>query len=231
MIAAHGSAAEGKITMFPVGDDNTQRRTTPVVTFVLIGLNVLVFLAELSGGDQFITNWAFVPSRFSEDPGANVVTLFSAMFMHGGWLHLFGNMLFLWIFGDNVEDRFGHVKFLIFYLLTGLAATFSQYWVSPESGIPNVGASGAIAGVLGAYILLFPQSRVNVLLGRQIVAMPAFAVLGMWIVLQLVSGVGTIAATDESAGGIAYMAHIGGFVSGLLMTFLFRGRESSGVPT
>jgi membrane associated rhomboid family serine protease len=217
--------------MFPVGDDNSQRRTTPVVTFVLIGLNVLVFLAELSGGDQFITNWAFVPARFSEDPGANAVTLFSAMFMHGGWLHLFGNMLFLWIFGDNVEDRFGHGKFLIFYLLAGLAATFSQYWVSPESGIPNVGASGAIAGVLGAYILLFPQSRVNVLLGRQIVAMPAFAVLGMWIVLQLVSGVGTIAATDESAGGIAYMAHIGGFVSGLLMTFLFRGRESSGIAT
>ena len=153
------------------------------------------------------------------------------MFMHGGWLHLFGNMLFLWIFGDNVEDRFGHGKFLIFYLLAGLAATFAQYWVSPESGIPNVGASGAIAGVLGAYILLFPQSRVNVLLGRQIVAMPAFAVLGMWIVLQLVSGVGTIAATDESAGGIAYMAHIGGFVSGLLMTFLFRGRESSGIAT
>ena len=217
--------------MFPVGDDNSQRRTTPVVTFVLIGLNVLVFLAELSGGDQFITNWAFVPARFSEDPGANAVTLFSAMFMHGGWLHLFGNMLFLWIFGDNVEDRFGHGKFLIFYLLAGLAATFSQYWVSPESGIPNVGASGAIAGVLGAYILLFPQSRVNVLLGRQIVAMPAFAVLGMWIVLQLVSGVGTIAATDESAGGIAYMAHIGGFVSVLLMTFLFRGRESSGIAT
>ena len=217
--------------MFPVGDDNSQRRTTPVVTFVLIGLNVLVFLAELSGGDQFITNWAFVPARFSEDPGANAVTLFSAMFMHGGWLHLFGNMLFLWIFGDNVEDRFGHGKFLIFYLLAGLAATFAQYWVSPESGIPNVGASGAIAGVLGAYILLFPQSRVNVLLGRQIVAMPAFAVLGMWIVLQLVSGVGTIAATDESAGDIAYMAHIGGFVSGLLMTFLFRGRESSGIAT
>ena len=217
--------------MFPVGDDNSQRRTTPVVTFALIALNVLVFLLELSGGDQFITEWAFVPARFSEDPGANVVTLFSAMFMHGGWLHLFGNMLFLWIFGDNVEDRFGHGKFLIFYLLAGLAATFSQYWVSPESGIPNVGASGAIAGVLGAYILLFPQSRVNVLLGRQIVAMPAFAVLGMWIVLQLVSGVGTIAATDESTGGIAYMAHIGGFVSGLLMTFLFRGRESSGIAT
>ena len=217
--------------MVPIGDDNSQRRTFPTVTIVLIVLNVLVFLLELSGGDQFITEWAFIPARFSQDPGANAVTLFSAMFMHGGWLHLFGNMLFLWIFGDNVEDRFGHIKFLIFYLLAGLAATFSQYWVSPESGIPNVGASGAIAGVLGAYILMFPQSRVNVLVGRQLVAMPAFIVLGMWIALQLVSGVGTSAATDESAGGIAYMAHIGGFVSGLLMTFLFRGRESSGIAT
>jgi membrane associated rhomboid family serine protease len=217
--------------MFPVGDDNTQRRTFPTVTVALIALNVVVFLAELGGGDQFITEWAFIPSRFSQDPGGNAVTLFTAMFMHGGWLHLFGNMLFLWIFGDNVEDRFGHVKFLIFYLLAGLAATFSQYWVSPESGIPNVGASGAIAGVLGAYILLFPQSRVNVLLGRQIVAMPAFVVLGLWIALQLVSGVGTIGYTDESAGGIAYMAHLGGFVAGVLMTFLFRGRESSGIAT
>jgi membrane associated rhomboid family serine protease len=155
------------------------------------------------------------------------VTIFTAMFMHGGWLHLFGNMLFLWIFGDNVEDRFGHVKFLIFYLLTGIAATLAQYWVSPGSGVPNVGASGAIAGVLGAYILMFPQSRVNVLVGRQIMQMPAVIVLGAWILLQLVSGVGTIAYTDESAnvGGVAYMAHIGGFVAGLLLTYLFRGSD------
>jgi membrane associated rhomboid family serine protease len=147
------------------------------------------------------------------------------MFMHGGWLHLFSNMLFLWIFGDNIEDRFGHLPFLVFYLLVGLAATFAQFAVSPESSVPNVGASGAISGVLGAYILMFPQSRVNVLLGRQIVAMPAVIVLGLWIVLQLFSGVGTIAYTDESAnvGGVAYMAHIGGFVAGLLMAFLFRG--------
>ncbi|MEX1059405.1 MAG: rhomboid family intramembrane serine protease [Methyloceanibacter sp.] len=219
--------------MFPVGDDNTGRRTVPYVTFALIGLNVLFFLVELAGGDQFITNWAFIPSRFSDQPGANAVTIFSAMFMHGGWLHLFGNMLFLWIFGDNVEDRLGHLKFLIFYLLAGIAATFAQYALSPESGIPNVGASGAIAGVLGAYILMFPQARVNVLLGRQIVAMPAFVVLGLWIVLQLVSGVGTIGYTDESAnvGGIAYMAHIGGFVAGLLMGFLFRDSSSSGTAT
>jgi len=219
--------------MFPISDDDTARRTFPTVTLALIGLNVLVFLAELGGGDQFITNWAFIPSRFSEQPGANAVTIFSAMFMHGGWFHLLGNMLFLWIFGDNVEDRFGHAKFLIFYLLAGIAATFAQYSVAPESGVPNVGASGAIAGVLGAYILLFPQARVNVLVGRQIVAMPAFIVLGLWIVLQLVSGVGTIGYTDESAnaGGIAYMAHIGGFVAGLAMTFLFRGPSSPGTKT
>jgi membrane associated rhomboid family serine protease len=216
--------------MFPVSDDNTQRRTFPSVTIALIAINVVVFLLELSGGDQFITNWAFIPSRFSDDPGGNAVTIFTAMFMHGGWLHLFGNMLFLWIFGDNVEDRFGHVKFLIFYLVTGIAATLAQYWVSPGSGVPNVGASGAIAGVLGAYILMFPQSRVNVLVGRQIMQMPAVIVLGAWILLQLVSGVGTIAYTDESAnvGGVAYMAHIGGFVAGLLLTYLFRGSERPG---
>jgi membrane associated rhomboid family serine protease len=217
--------------MFPVGDDNSQERTVPVVTFALIALNVLFFLVELSGGDQFINDWAFIPARFSAHPETNVVTIFTSMFMHGGWVHLFGNMLFLWIFGDNVEDRFGHVKFLIFYLLAGVAATFSQYAVLPESGVPNVGASGAIAGVLGAYIIMFPQSRVNVLLGRQIVAMPAFVVLGLWIALQLVSGVGTIAPTDESSGGVAYMAHVGGFVSGLLMTFLFRGSSGSKILT
>jgi membrane associated rhomboid family serine protease len=219
--------------MFPIGDDDTQRRTVPVVTFALIGINLLVFLIELSGGDQFIKEWAFIPARFSLNPGANAVTIFSAMFMHGGWLHLFGNMLFLWIFGDNVEDRFGHLKFLIFYLLAGIAAAFAQYALSPESSVPNVGASGAIAGVLGAYILMFPQSRVNVLLGRQIVAMPAIIVLGAWIALQLVSGVGTIRSTDESAnaGGVAYMAHIGGFAAGFLMAFLFRGSSSSKTVT
>jgi membrane associated rhomboid family serine protease len=211
--------------MFPIGDDNSQRRITPYVTFILIGLNVAVFLLELSAGEPFIRQWAFIPADFAENPVASTVKIFTAMFMHGGWMHLFGNMLFLWIFGDNIEDRLGHAKFLIFYLLAGIAATLAQFAIAPGSSVPNVGASGAIAGVLGAYILMFPQSRVNVLLGRQIVAMPAVFVLGMWIVLQLVSGVGTIAYTDESAnvGGIAYMAHIGGFVAGVLMAFLFRG--------
>lgn len=211
--------------MFPISDDDSQRRTTPVVTFALIGLNVVFFLVELSGGDRFIEHWAFIPVRFSQDPAGAAVTIFTAMFMHGSWFHLIGNMVFLWIFGDNVEDRFGHVNFLIFYLLAGIAATFAQYSVSPGSAVPNVGASGAIAGVLGAYILMFPQSRVNVLVGRQIVALPAFVVLGLWIVLQLISGVGTIGNAD--VGGVAYMAHIGGFIAGLAMTFLFRGRSET----
>ncbi len=211
--------------MFPISDDDSQRRTTPVVTFALIGLNVLFFLVELSGGDPFIEHWAFVPVRFSQDPVGAAATIFTAMFMHGSWFHLIGNMVFLWIFGDNVEDRFGHANFLIFYLLAGIAATFAQYSVSPESPVPNVGASGAIAGVLGAYILMFPQSRVNVLVGGQIVAMPAVIVLGAWIVLQLISGVGTIG--DADVGGVAYMAHIGGFIAGLAMTFVFRGRSAS----
>lgn len=210
--------------MFPLGDDDSQEKSLPVVTYALIAANVLVFLVELSAGDSFVDTWAFVPAHFTADPVENWPTVFSAMFMHAGWMHLLGNMLFLWIFGDNVEDRFGHLQFLLFYLVTGVAATLAQYWLSPHSTVPNVGASGAIAGVLGAYILMFPQARVNVLVARQIVALPAVVVLGLWIGLQLVSGVGSIAYTDETAsgGGVAYMAHIGGFAAGFLMTFLFR---------
>jgi membrane associated rhomboid family serine protease len=215
--------------MFPIGDDNSTRRSTPYVTYVLIAINVLVFLLELQNGQDFIREWAFVPVRFCADPAANVPTLFSAMFMHGGWLHLGGNMLYLWIFGDNVEDRFGHLKYLLFYLSAGLAATFAQYFFLPESNVPNVGASGAIAGVLGAYILMFPHRRVNVLLGRSVVAMPAIVVLGFWIVLQLISGVGSIGTTDANMGGVAYMAHIGGFVAGFLMAFVFRPRRNPGI--
>ena len=215
--------------MFPIGDDDSQRRTLPYITYALIAINALVFLLELQNGDEFIQQWAFVPHRFVEDPAGQLVTVFSAMFMHGSWLHLGGNMLYLWIFGDNVEDSFGHMKYLLFYLLAGIAATVAQFVVMPGSNVPNVGASGAIAGVLGAYILMFPNARINVLLGRQIVAMPALIVLGFWIVLQLVSGVGSIVTTSEDVGGVAYMAHVGGFAAGFLMAFLFRGR-SGGDP-
>lgn len=215
--------------MFPIGDDNSGRHATPVVTFVLIAINVVVFLLQLNGGDDFIRQWAFIPARFSADPVSTAPTLLTAMFMHGGWMHLAGNMLYLWIFGDNVEDRFGKVGFLVFYLLSGVAATMAQYVVSPGMTIPNLGASGAIAGVLGAYILMFPKAMVNVAIGYAVVAMPALIVLGFWIALQIFSGVGSIAETNANTGGVAYMAHVGGFVAGLALTFLFRGR--GGNPT
>jgi membrane associated rhomboid family serine protease len=212
--------------MLPIGDDNTSRRTTPLVTYALIALNVLFFFVELSGGDAFVEKWAFVPSRFLADPSGDSLTLLTSIFMHAGWVHLGGNMLYLWIFGDNVEDRFGRVKFTLFYLVCGLAATFAQLAFSSGSNVPNLGASGAIAGVLGAYILLFPQGRVRVLQGQQVIQVPALIVIGLWIVLQLFSGVGSIAAGTQT-GGVAYMAHIGGFLAGLVLTFLLRGNRGA----
>ena len=193
--------------MMPIGDDNSARRTLPLVTYALIALNVLFFLVELSGGDPFIMKWAFIPSRFLANPGADFLTLFTSMFMHAGWVHLGGNMLYLWIFGDNVEDRFGHVKFIIFYLLCGLAATFAQLAFSVGSKVPNLGASGAIAGVLGAYILLFPQGKVRVLQGQQVIQVPALIVIGLWIVLQFFSGVGSIAQSSGHGWRRLHGAH------------------------
>lgn len=210
--------------MFPIGDDNSAARTAPVVTYALIALNVLVFFLELNGGEPFIERWSVVPRRLIQNPGGDFITIFTSMFMHGGWLHLGGNMLYLWIFGDNVEDRFGHAKFTLFYLLCGIAATVAQVVVSTGSNVPNLGASGAIAGVLGAYLILFPRGNVRVLMGRSVVPMPALAVIGLWIVLQFINGVGSITQSAET-GGVAYMAHIGGFVAGLILTFLFGGRR------
>lgn len=211
-----------EIAMIPIGDDNGSNRTVPLVSYVLIAINVLVFLVELNSGDAFIIKWAFIPSRFTANPVGESMTLFSSMFMHAGWLHLGGNMLYLWIFGDNVEDRFGHAKFIIFYLLCGIAATFAQMAFSLGSDIPNLGASGAIAGVLGAYILMFPHRKVSVLLGRVVTQMPALIVLGFWFVLQFFSGIGSIAQSSET-GGVAYLAHIGGFVAGIVMALFLRG--------
>lgn len=208
--------------MLPISDDNRSRRSMPVVTFGLIVLNAVFFLIELNSGEAFIVRWAFVPSRFLADPVGDFPTLFTSMFMHAGWVHLLSNMLYLWIFGDNVEDRFGQGNYLIFYLLCGLGATFTQLTVSADSSIPNLGASGAIAGVLGAYILMFPQARVSVLMGRMVVPMSAFAVLGLWFVLQLFSGIASITSSAQT-GGVAYMAHVGGFVSGLVLAYVFRG--------
>ncbi len=210
--------------MFPIGDDNTSRRTVPVVTYALIAINVLFFLVELIAGDAFIETWAFVPTRFLASPGGDFITIFTSMFMHGGWLHIGGNMLYLWIFGDNIEDRFGHLRYLVFYLVCGVAATFAQMAFSMGSSIPNLGASGAIAGVLGAYVLLFPQRRVTVMVGVGVTRMPALIVIGLWFVLQLFSGIGSIAATADT-GGVAYMAHVGGFIAGFVLAFLLRGNR------
>jgi membrane associated rhomboid family serine protease len=207
--------------MLPIGDDNTSRRTVPLVTYALIALNVLFFIMELTGGDAFVGKWAFVSSRFLANPLGDFLTLFTSMFMHAGWLHLGSNMLYLWIFGDNVEDRFGHIQFTIFYLLCGLAAMFAQMAFSFNSNVPSLGASGAIAGVLGAYILLFPKGKVKVLQSQRVIQVPALIVIGLWIVLQFFSGIGSIATTAQT-GGVAYMAHIGGFVAGFVLTFLFR---------
>lgn len=212
--------------MLPIGDDNSSRRIVPLVTYALLVLNIIFFFVELSGGDEFLMKWAFVPSRFLADPIGDSVTLFTSMFMHGGWLHLGSNMLYLWIFGDNVEDRFGHIKFIIFYLLSGLAATFAQLAFSVGSDIPNLGASGAIAGVLGAYILLFPKGSVRVLQGQRVINVSALIVIGLWIVLQLFSGIGSISSVGQT-GGVAYMAHIGGFIAGFVMTFFLRGKNTS----
>lgn len=232
--------------LMPIGDDNAGRIITPYVTYILIAMNVAVFIFLQLPSDAFTYAFSVVPREITQNrdivgtlhlgngaiqlgPGPKPIqlTILSAMFMHGGWAHLLGNMLYLWIFGDNVEDAMWHFKFLIFYLLCGLAATIAHVMSSPNSLIPSLGASGAIAGVLGAYLVLYPTRRVRVLVGYiGIVAMPAILVIGAWIALQFVSGIGTIAVTDESRGGVAYWAHIGGAVAGVILVFLFRNRNT-----
>jgi membrane associated rhomboid family serine protease len=203
----------------PIGDDNQARRTIPVVTGLLIAANFVVFSLELVYGNPFVERWSFISSRFLADPGADWITVFSSMFMHAGWEHILGNMLFLFIFGDNVEDIFGHLKYLGFYLICGLVANFAQMAVDINSTVASLGASGAIAGVLAAYVFMFPTSRVRVLMGFWVIPLPAWTFIGFWIVIQIFNQVGSI---SDVSGGVAYMAHIGGFFSGLILTPLFR---------
>ena len=212
--------------MFPLGDDNSLRRSTPVITWALIAINIVVFLLEMNGGEEFVMRWSFIPARFLMDPMNAWPTIFTAMFMHAGLGHIFGNLLYLGIFGDNVEDHFGRLPFLLFYLLCGVGATLAQFALSQTSVIPNLGASGAIAGVLAGYLVLFPRARVRVLFGfGNVVAMPAIIVIGFWAVLQLINGVGSITNRAE-LGGVAYVAHVGGFFTGLALTPIFRGRST-----
>jgi membrane associated rhomboid family serine protease len=203
-------------------------RTTPYVTISLVVLNSLVFLYQLSLGESindFVFAFGLVPAYFSW------VSVFTSMFLHGGFLHVAGNMLYLWIFGDNVEDRMGHGRFFAFYVLCGVAAALGQTLTVPDSSIPMVGASGAVAGVMGAYFVLYPHSRIVTLLPIfvfwQIIEVPAIFFLGVWFLMQFLSGVGSVATATggEPAGGIAFWAHVAGFVAGLVGVFVFKQRE------
>ena len=218
--------------MLPIGDDDVPGGgPARLVTVALIVANALAFFLELSRPaaslETFIQAWGVVPREYST--GADLVphiplpfwaTLFTSMFLHGGWAHLGGNMLFLWIFGDNLEKVMGHVRFLVFYLVCGVAAGLAHIAFNAHSNVPTVGASGAISGILGGYMLLFPRNRVRVLAQGGVTSVPAFVMLGLWILVQLVSGFGSIADTGES-GGVAFMAHVGGFVAGLVLVKLF----------
>jgi membrane associated rhomboid family serine protease len=220
--------------MFPLRDANPTRHV-PVVTITLILLNVLMWLYELllmgSGHfEQSIMQMALVPSEFTQHFGPEaVVDLFRSMFMHAGWVHLIGNMWYLWLFGDNVEDSIGWFGFLVFYLICGVAAGLAQVVLSPNSSIPLIGASGAIAGVLGAYLVRFPKARVLTVLTLgwyiRLAEIPALYVLGFWFVLQLLSSVASIGIPQQ--GGVAYFAHIGGFVAGLVMMWIFARRPAA----
>ncbi len=242
--------------MIPIGDDNRDRTITPYVNYILIAINVLVFVlfqgvgsnqnftyafatvpAEIVTGkdvvtaDQVVrdpaTGQQFVLPGLQPTPISVYITLLTAMFMHGGWAHLGGNMLYLWIFGDNIEDRLGHGRYLLFYLLAGLLASLAHVAASVLIGdnlqIPSLGASGAIAGVLGGYLVLFPRRRITVLVLRIVTQVNAFIAVGLWFVFQLVGGLGTLSGSSD---GVAYAAHIGGFLAGVVLIKLFAaGRE------
>jgi len=223
--------------MIPLRDDNPSR-TVPFVTRAIIAVNVAVFLYEASLGPavrSFVFDWGLVPQRLTgvllgmEPPGAPLVTLGTSMFLHGGWVHLLGNMWYLWIFGDNVEDRFGHGRFLAFYLAAGVVSALLHTFVNPGSVFPTVGASGAIAGVLGAYAVLYPRARVLTLVPLiivfQVVSLPALLVLGLWFVVQFFSG--ALALGAGSGGGVAWWAHIGGFAFGMLLASFARRERPS----
>lgn len=233
--------------LFPIGSERERQQATPLLVYLLIVANIAVFLMELMGGEQFIAAYSVVPWEIThgtdivqpvhlshlgwvpqaQGPSPIYLTLLTAMFMHGGWLHLGGNMLYLWIFGPHIEDNFGHLKFLVFYLLCGACASLAQVLGDPNSMIPSLGASGAIAGVLGAYLVMFPSNLIRTLLPLGIIwipiKLPALIVIGFWIAIQLFDEFAPIMThTAQRGGGIAYLAHIGGFIFGMLLSRWFR---------
>jgi membrane associated rhomboid family serine protease len=238
--------------MFPIGDENEPGHGLAWVTAALIGINVAVFvlLQGLGAENAFTTGFSAVPREITtgqdlispqpitvagqeylvpQAPGPFPIqlTLLTSMFMHAGWLHLAGNMLFLWVFGDNVEHRAGAILFVAVYLGTGLVGSLAQIWSDATSPIPSLGASGAISGILGAYLVLFPRNRVTVFIFRFVTQVPALAAIGLWIVFQLINGLGAAVISSETVGGVAYLAHIGGFAAGLVAGFLLRALSSA----
>jgi membrane associated rhomboid family serine protease len=188
-------------------------------------MNALVFLLELAGGDAFINQWSLVAADVVA--GRNWLTILTAMFMHAGWVHILGNMLFFWVFGPEIEDVMGPLRYLIFYLLGGLAATFAQVAVDPTSTIPNLGASGAIAAVMGGFLITYPRDRIRTVLlfgwFARVTVVPAIVLVGLWFLTQVFSEVGALAQTQT--GGVAYMAHVGGFVFGMIFARFFETRQ------
>lgn len=233
--------------LLPISDDDRQLHRTGYVTILLVLINIAVFLLgqKLGADEAFTYGYSVVPRELmtGEDlvdpveivvqgqsvaipqaPGPSPLwlTVLTAMFMHAGIAHIFGNMLYLWIFGDNVENRFGMLPFLGFYLLCGIAATLAQVLLDPDSVIPNLGASGAISGVLGAYLVLFPRNRVNAIFIWYVISIPAVVAIGLWIVFQFINGWGAIMLSQETTGGVAYGAHIGGFLAGVILAMIMR---------
>ena len=240
--------------MFPIGDENEPGHGLPFVTLVFLAINVAVFLFLQDAGTNEAFTYAFsaipyelttgidivetigvpvdgvvVPIQHEPGPDPIFLTVISSMFMHGGWLHLAGNMLFLFIFGDNVEHFVGHLVFAVFYVFAGIVATFAQVLIDTGSIIPTLGASGAISGVLGTYLILFPTNRVTVIVFRFPAQVPALVAIGLWAVLQFINGFGAFAVSEQTTGGVAYMAHIGGFVAGVVGGLVFRGIYGSPV--
>lgn len=218
--------------MIPIGDENAGQRLTPVVNYTLIAINIVVFFYEIALPDpdlmRFVMRWGAVPREITS--GQDYVSIVTSMFLHAGWLHIAGNMLFLWVFGDNVEDTMGHLGYLLFYLLCGVAATMAHVYVHPNSTVPVVGASGAISGVLAAYMALFPNGliRTLVLFGwlPLVFLIPAWIMIGYWILLQFINGLFSLGLPTAESEGVAYFAHIGGFVAGLVLVWFFRDEDA-----
>lgn len=212
--------------MIPLGDETRRLISFPIATVTIIAANAYVFILELLGGKPFIDRWSLVPAHIVA--GKDWITILTSMFMHAGWAHILGNMLFFWVFGPEMEDVMGPLQFLTFYLFGGLAATVAQVIIDPTSTIPNLGASGAIAAVMGAFLITYPRDKIRtvVILGwfARVTFLPAVLMVGLWFLIQLFSEVGAL-ANAQAGGGVAYMAHIGGFVFGMLVCRLFESRR------